>query len=86
MILGTKHDKAEYPAKMRDNYCPHLNPLHQETLLSLHIKYELLWMAHQVTGTSHPFLYKIGKGQAISWQAIPYMTDTHSYSNERDLD
>jgi hypothetical protein len=42
VILGTKYDKAEYPAKTRDNYCPHLNPSHQETLLSLHLKYELL--------------------------------------------
>ena len=56
MILGTKHDKAEYPAKMRDNYCPHLNPSHRETLLSSHLKYELLRMAHKVTGTGHPFL------------------------------
>ena len=56
VILGTKHDKAEYPAKMRDNYCPHLNPSHQEMLLSLHLKYELLRMAHKVTGTGHPFL------------------------------
>ena len=56
MILGTKHDRAEYPAKMRDNYCPHLNPSHRETLLSLHLKYELLRMAHKVTETGHPFL------------------------------
>jgi hypothetical protein len=42
VILGTKYDKAEYPAKTRDNYCPHLNPLHRETLLSLHLTYELL--------------------------------------------
>jgi hypothetical protein len=56
VILGTKHDKAEYPAKMRDNYCPHLNPSHRETLLSSHLKYELLRMAHKVTGTGHPFL------------------------------
>ncbi len=56
MILGAKHDKAEYPAKMRDNYCPHLTPSHRETLLSLHLKYELLRMAHKVTGTGHPFL------------------------------
>ncbi len=56
MILGTKHDKAEYPAKMRDNYCPHQNPLHRETLLSSHLKHELLRMAHKVTGTGHPFL------------------------------
>jgi hypothetical protein len=69
---------------MRDNYCPHLNPSHQETLLSLHLKYELLWMAHQVTGTGHPFLQKIGEEQAISWQTVPYTTDTHSCSNERD--
>jgi hypothetical protein len=26
VILSTEYDKAEYPAKMRDNYCPHLNP------------------------------------------------------------
>ncbi len=39
-------------------------------------------MAHQVTGTSHPFLQKIGKGQAITWQAMPYTTDTHSCSNK----
>jgi hypothetical protein len=72
VILGTKHDKAEYLAKMRDNYCPCLNPSHRETLLSLHLKYELLQMAHKVTGTGHPFLQKIGKGQAITWQAMPY--------------
>jgi hypothetical protein len=24
-------------------------------------------MAHKVTGTSHPFLQKIGKGQAMTW-------------------
>ncbi len=42
VILGTKYDKAEYPIKTRDNYCPHLNPLHREMLLSLHLKYELL--------------------------------------------
>jgi hypothetical protein len=54
--LGTKYDTADEPAKMRDNYCPYLNPSHQETLLSLHLTYELLWMAHQVTGTGHPFL------------------------------
>ncbi len=65
MILGTKHDKAEYPAKMRDNYCPHLNPSHQKTLLSSHLKYELLRMAHKVTGNSHPFL-QVGRGQAIN--------------------
>jgi hypothetical protein len=74
VILGTKHDKAEYPAKMRDNYCPHLNPSHRETLLSLHLKYELLRMAHKVTGTGHPFLQKIRKGKAITWQAMPYTT------------
>ena len=73
VILGTKHDKAEYPAKMRDNYCPHLNPSHRETLLSLHLKYELLRMAHKVTGTSHPFL-QVGRGQATSWQAMTYTT------------
>ncbi len=56
VILGTKHDKAEYPAKMRDNYCHHLNQSHRETLLSSHLKYELLRMAHKVTGTGHPFL------------------------------
>ena len=27
-ILGTKYDKADEPAKMRDNYCPHLHPSH----------------------------------------------------------
>jgi hypothetical protein len=59
---------------MRDNYCPHLNPLHRETLLSLHLKYELLRMAHKVTGTGHPFLQNIGKGQAITWQAMSYKT------------
>jgi hypothetical protein len=36
--------------------------------------YELLWKALKVTGTGHPFLQKIGKEQAIPWQAIPYMT------------
>ncbi len=56
MILGTKHYRAEYPAKMRNNYCPDLNPSHRETLLSLHLKYELLRMAHKVTETGHPFL------------------------------
>ncbi len=30
-------------------------------------------MAHKVTGTGHyPFLQEIGKGQAITWQAMPY--------------
>jgi hypothetical protein len=43
-------------------------------LLALHLKYELLRMAHKVTGTGHPFLQKIGKGQAITWQAMPYTT------------
>jgi len=66
--------KQNTQPKTRDNYCPHLNPLHRETLLSLHLKYELLRMAHKVTGTGHPFLQKIGKGQAITWQAMPYMT------------
>jgi hypothetical protein len=56
VILGTKHGKAEYLAKMRDNYCPHLNPSHREMLLSWHLKYELLRMAHKVTGTGHPLL------------------------------
>ncbi len=84
VILGTKHDKAEYPAKMRNNYCPHLNPSHRETLLSLHLRYELLQMAHKVTGTSHPFLQKIEEGQATSWQAMPYMTEYQSYSNKRN--
>jgi hypothetical protein len=74
VILGTKYDKQNNQSKMRDNYCPHLNPLHQETLLSLQLTYELLWMALKVTLTGHPFLQKIGKGQAIPWQAIPYTT------------
>jgi hypothetical protein len=43
-------------------------------LLSLHLKYELLLMAHMVTGTGHPFLQKIGRGQAITWLAMPYTT------------
>ena len=56
VILGIKYDKADEPAKMRDNYCSHLNPSHRETLLSLHHKNELLWMALKVTGTNQPFL------------------------------
>jgi hypothetical protein len=56
VTLGTKHDKAEYPAKMRDSYCPHLNPSHLETLLSSHLKYELPRMAHKVAGFGHPLL------------------------------
>jgi hypothetical protein len=56
VILGIKYDKADEPAKMRDNYCPHLNPSHRETLLLLHLKDALLWMAHWVTRTGHPFL------------------------------
>ncbi len=31
-------------------------------------------MAQKVTGTGHPFLQKIGKGQAITWQAMLYTT------------
>jgi hypothetical protein len=58
-ILGTKYDTANEPAKMRDNYCPHLNPSHRETLLSLHLKYELLWMAHQVTGTGQTWFHPV---------------------------
>ena len=48
--------KQNTQPKTGDNYCPHLNPLHRETLLSLHLRNELLWMAHKVTGTGHPFL------------------------------
>ena len=54
-ILGAKYDKADLPAKVRDN-CPPLIPSHQETLLSLLLQYELLLMAHKVTGTGLPFL------------------------------
>ncbi len=75
--------KQNTQPNMRDNHCPHLNPSHRETLLSLHLKNELLRMAHQVTGTSHPFLQRIGKGQAVSWQAMPCTTDTHSWSNKK---
>jgi hypothetical protein len=60
--------------KTRDNYCPHLNPSHREMLLSLHLKIELLRMAQMVTGTGHPYLQKIERGQAITWQAMPYTT------------
>jgi hypothetical protein len=41
----SKDLKADVPAIMRDNYCRHLNPSHRETLLSLHLACELLWMA-----------------------------------------
>jgi hypothetical protein len=66
--------KQNTQPKMRDKYCPHLNPLHRETLLSLHLTYELLRMAHKMTGTGHPFLQMIGRGQAIAWQFMPYTT------------
>ena len=67
--------KQNNQPKMRDNYCPQLNPSHRETLLSLHLKYELLWIALKVTGTGHPFLRNREKGQSISWQTIPYTTE-----------
>jgi hypothetical protein len=41
-ILDAKYDKADLPAIVRDN-CSHLNPLHQEKLLSLLLKYESLF-------------------------------------------
>ncbi len=42
MTLGAKYDKADVPAILRDN-CPYLNPSHRETLLSLLLKYGLLF-------------------------------------------
>ncbi len=56
---------------MRDIYCHHLNPSHQETLLSLHLKNELLWMAHQVTGTGHPFLQRRERGKPYHGRPCP---------------
>ncbi len=41
-ILDAKYDKADLPAIVRDN-CSHLDPSHQEKLLSLLLKYELFF-------------------------------------------
>ena len=41
-ILDAKYDKADLPAIVRDN-CSHLDPSHREKLLSLLLKYELLF-------------------------------------------
>ncbi len=40
-ILGAQYDKADLPAIVRNN-CSHLEPSHQEKLLSLLLEYESL--------------------------------------------
>ena len=41
-ILDAKYDKADLPAIIRDN-CSHLTPSHRESLLSLLLKYDMLF-------------------------------------------
>jgi hypothetical protein len=76
-ILDAQYDKADLPAIVRDN-CSQLDLSHREKLLSLLLKYESLF-----DGTLGDW-NRPTRGQAISWQAIPYTTYTQSHSNERD--
>jgi hypothetical protein len=53
--LDAKYEQANLPAIVRDN-CSHLNPSHQDKLLSLLLKYEMLFDGTLGDWNGHPFL------------------------------
>ncbi len=70
LVANAKYDKADLPVIVRDN-CSHLQPSHREKLLSLLLKYEMLFDGTLGDWNQPPVSIKLKKG-ATPYHGRPY--------------
>ncbi len=75
-ILDPKYDKADLPAIVRDN-CSHLQPSHREKLLSLLLKYEMLFDGTLGDWNQPPVSIELKEG-AKPYHGRPYLYSTNT--------
>jgi hypothetical protein len=75
-ILDAKYEKADLPAIIREN-CSHLTASNREELLSVLLRFELLFDGALGDWKLLPVSFELkGRYEAIPWQALPYPAQT----------
>ncbi len=83
-ILDAKYEKTELPAIIREN-CSHLQASNREKLLSMLLKFELLFDGMLGDWNLLPVSFKLKEGMKPYYgrlQALPYPTQTQSHPHE----
>jgi hypothetical protein len=81
-ILDAKYNKADLQSTVR-NICKHLSADHQNKLLHLPMKYELLFSGTLGDWKTKPASFQLKEQNTIPWPSFPSAKRTQGYLHQR---